>query len=135
MMKSRFPLPRMLAASIAVCLAAGAAVVDTSWAAPAFAPHAGATTQAGTQRYIVRYAEPSLAGYNHALRAGRAKRVGGIDAIPMKLKANGRMQLDAQSKQARSYVASLAQQQVQHHYHLQPTPVPVGSSLKPPKRN
>ncbi|MEP6938929.1 MAG: S8 family serine peptidase [Rudaea sp.] len=126
-MKSRFPLPRMLAASITVCLGAGAAV-ETSWGAPAFAPHAGATTQPTTQRYIVRYVEPALASYNHALQAGRAKRVGGIAAIPMKLKANGRMQLDAQSAQARGYVANLAQQQLQHQRDIAAT---IGRAVTP----
>jgi len=123
-MKSRFPMPRLLAASIAVCF--GAVVVDTSLAAPALAPQPGSTSQLGTQRYIVRFSEPALASYNHALQTGRAKRVGGIDAIPRKLKANGRVQLDAQSAQARGYVANLAQVQLQHQRDIEAT---IGRSV------
>jgi len=113
-MKSRFPLPRALAASIAVCLAAGAVVVDKSWAAPGLKPQADHPAQAGTQRYIVRFTEPALAAYNHSLKTGNAKSLGGVGHIPMKVKANGRTQLDAQSHEAKSYVAALGQKQAQH---------------------
>ena len=81
--------PRVLAASIAVCLA-GTAVVDNALAAPALKPQAGQLAQAGTQRYIVRFAEPALATYNHSLKTSTAKNLGGVGQIPMKLKANGR---------------------------------------------
>ena len=127
-MKSRFPLPRTLAASIAVCLAAGTAVVDTSWAAPALKPQVGESTQAGAQRYIVRFAEPALAGYNHSLKTGRAKSLGSIGHIPMKLKANGRMQLDAHSSEAKAYVANLGAMQVQHQSEIQAA---IGRTVAP----
>ncbi len=118
-MKSRFPLPRTLAASIAVCLAAGAVVVDNSWAAPALKPQAGQPAQAGTQRYIVRFTEPALAAYNHSLRTSNAKSLGGPGQIPMKVKANGRAQLDAQSHEAKAYVAELGQKQAQHQREIE----------------
>ncbi len=118
-MKSRFPLPRTLAASIAVCLAAGAVVVDNSWAAPALKPQAGQPAQAGTQRYIVRFTEPALAAYNHSLRTSNAKSLGGVGQIPMRVKANGRAQLDAQSHEAKAYIAELGQKQAQHQREIE----------------
>src|SRR6185437_2243444 len=118
-MKSHFPLPRALAASIAVCLAAGTVVVDSAGAAPALKPQAVQQAQAGTQRYIVRFSEPALATYNHSLKTGTAKSLGGAGQIPMKLKANGRMQLDAHSSQAKAYVATLANVQTQHQREIQ----------------
>ena len=102
--------------------------MDGAGAAPALKPAPGEATQPGTQRYIVRFAEPALATYNHSLKAGKAKSLGSVGQIPMKLKANGRMQLNAQSREAQAYVAALGSQQAQHQREIQTA---IGRQVQP----
>lgn len=114
-MISRFPMPRVLAASIAMGLSVSAGVSQLAIAAaPQLHPDAGARSAENVQRYIVRFAEPSLAAHNRAVRTDQSKALGGVGLIPMRLKANGRMHLDTQSAEAKVYLGQLAERQNAH---------------------
>src|SRR6516225_10807214 len=115
-MISRFLRPRALAASITMSLAVAAGMSQPVLAAaPVLHPEAGGQQAAdGPQRYIVRFAEPSLAAHNRAVRTNQSKALGGVGLIPMRLKANGRMHLDTQSAPAQVYLGQLAERQNAH---------------------
>ena len=114
-MMSRFPLPRMLAASIAMSLVASAGITQVAVAAaPQLHPDIATQPAQNVQRYIVRFVEPSLAGHNRALRMDKSKALSDLAAIPMRLKANGRMHLDTQSAEAQVYLGHLAERQSAH---------------------
>jgi hypothetical protein len=114
-MISRFLRPHALAACIATVLAAAglpeANATAKDPAAGSVATVKGALASAGG-RYIVRFAEPAVAAYNRTLRASQGKSLAAM--IPYRLQANGRMHLDTQSNEARTYAATLATQQDQH---------------------
>jgi len=128
-MISHFPLPRVLAASIAMSLAVSAGLSQLAVAAaPQLHPDAGARPAQDTQRYIVRFAEPSLAAHNRTVRADRSKALGGIGLIPMRVNASGRMHLDTQSAQAKVYLGQLAERQSAH---LNDISTAIGRSVAP----
>ena len=118
-MISRFPLPRMLAASIAMSLAASAGVSQVAVAAaPQLHPDAAARSTQDVQRYIVRFAEPALAAHNRTMRADKSKALSGVGLIPMRLKANGRTHLDTHSAEAKVYLGQLAERQSAHQMEI-----------------
>jgi subtilisin family serine protease len=127
-MISRFIRPGTLATCIATCLVAGGMTAQTAWAGPALRPmlaNPTTTTTSGTQRYIVRFSEAPLALHNRELRAASTGQVqakskaGGnslssLSQIPLRMKANGRVAMDAQSAQAQTYRAAVSARQDVH---------------------
>jgi hypothetical protein len=124
---SKFLRPQLLAAGIAACLAATTAEASgpqSSLAARADSTN-GASATAG--RYIVMFAEPSVALRNREAKvsanvAGASSRSMALSpAIPSVVKSNGRLALDMHSTAAASYRARLVSTQAQHKQAIEKT--------------